>query len=100
MTLRLLCLGVISPALSGAAVVLLSLAPLAAVANSALLEAVKQNPQRARALCAELKELNSQGLSYTSSEAITKVARSQNLSSTDAEILSTYVVGLYCPDVR
>lgn len=28
------------------------------------------------------------------------VARSQGLSSTDAEILTTYVVGLHCPDVR
>ncbi|MEY2643620.1 MAG: hypothetical protein RLZZ611_269 [Cyanobacteriota bacterium] len=100
MTLRPLRLGVLPPALSCAAVALLSLAPLAAAANSALLDSVKQNPQRARALCAELKELNSQGLSYTSSAAVTKVARSQNLSSTDAEILSTYVVGLYCPDVR
>jgi hypothetical protein len=28
------------------------------------------------------------------------VARQQNLSPMDAEVLTTYVVGLYCPDVR
>ena len=71
-----------------------------ALAQSALLESVKQNPQRARALCAELKGLNAQGLSYTSAGAVAQVAARQGLSPTDAEILSTYVVGLYCPDVR
>ena len=71
-----------------------------ASAQSALLESVKQNPQRARALCGELKGLNAQGLSYTSPQAVAQVASRQGLSPTDAEILSTYVVGLYCPDVR
>ena len=71
-----------------------------AQAQSSLLDSVKQNPQRARALCTELKALNGQGLSYTSPQAISQVAASQGLSSTDAEILSTYVVGLHCPDVR
>jgi hypothetical protein len=28
------------------------------------------------------------------------VGAKQRLNNTDAEILSTYVVGLYCPDVR
>jgi hypothetical protein len=28
------------------------------------------------------------------------VAQRQGLSTTDAEILTTYVVGLHCPDVR
>lgn len=69
-------------------------------AQSSLLDSVKQNPQRARSLCAELKALNGQGVSYTSPQAVSQVAASQGLSSTDAEILSTYVVGLYCPDVR
>jgi hypothetical protein len=71
-----------------------------ALANSPLLESVKKNPQRAKALCAELKGLNSQGLSYTSPQAVAQIAARQGLNSTDAEILSTYVVGLYCPDVR
>jgi hypothetical protein len=30
----------------------------------------------------------------------TIVAREQNLSPTDSEVLLTYVVGFYCPDVR
>jgi hypothetical protein len=76
----------------------LGLAP--ASAQSALLESVKQNPQRAKALCNELKGLNAQGLSYTSPQAVAQIAARQGLSPTDAEILSTYVVGLYCPDVR
>lgn len=77
-----------------------SLATLPSAANSALLESVKQNPQLARTLCGELKGFNSQGLSYTSTQVVNAVAARQNLSSTDAEILATYVVGLYCPDVR
>jgi hypothetical protein len=72
----------------------------AALANSPLLDSVKQNPQRAKALCNTLRGLNAQGLSYTSAQAVAQVAGSQGLSNTDAEILSTYVVGLYCPDVR
>jgi hypothetical protein len=31
---------------------------------------------------------------------VSQIAARQNLSPTEAEILSTYVVGLYCPDVR
>jgi hypothetical protein len=76
------------------------LPPQAAWAQSSLLDSVKQNPQRARALCTELKALNDQGISYTSDQARSKVASSQGLSNNDAEILATYVVGLYCPDVR
>jgi hypothetical protein len=71
-----------------------------ALANSPLLDSVKRNPQRARAICTELKALNARGLSYTSPQAVAQVGAQQGLNSTDAEILSTYVVGLYCPDVR
>jgi len=85
------------PALGAA---LLALTPAAALANSPLLDSVKRNPQRAREICAELKALNAQGLSYTSAQAVAQVAARQGLNNTDAEILSTYVVGLYCPDVR
>ena len=85
-------------ALFGAALTAIAIQPVAA--QSALLESVKQNPQRAQALCSQLKGLNAQGLSYTSPQAIAQIASSQGLSSTDAEILSTYVVGLHCPDVR
>ncbi len=76
----------------------LPLTPLQAA--SPLLESVKQNPQLAQRICTDLRQLNSRGVSSNSPEAVTMVARSQGLSSTDAEILTTYVVGLHCPDVR
>ena len=83
------------------AATILSLVPVApALADSALLESVKQNPQTAKALCAELQALNARGLSYNSPEATAQIAKQQGLNNTDAEILSTYVVGLYCPKVR
>jgi hypothetical protein len=85
------------PALGAA---LLALTPVAALANSPLLDSVKRNPQRARDICTELKALNAQGISYTSAQAVAQVGARQGLNNTDAEILSTYVVGLYCPDVR
>jgi hypothetical protein len=69
-------------------------------ANSSLLESVKQNPQKAKALCSQLRAINAQGLSYNSPQAVAQIAQQQGLSNTDAEILSTYVVGLYCPDIR
>jgi len=74
--------------------------PSAAQAQSALLESVKQNPARAKALCAQLRSFNAQGLLATSPTAITEIARQENLSPMDAEVFSTYVIGLYCPDVR
>ena len=86
--------------LSGAGLALALGLAIPALANSPLLESVKNNPQRAKALCSELKALNAKGLSYTSPQAVAQIAARQGLSNTDAEILSTYVVGLYCPDVR
>lgn len=71
-----------------------------ASAQSQLLEKVKQNPAEAKQICSELRQLNSAGISSTSSQAITTIAKQNNLSSMDAEVLSTYVIGLYCPDVR
>ncbi len=84
--------------LAGAAGLLLAGGP--SPAASPLLESVKQNPQLARSLCDDLRKLNKRGIRATSSEAVAMVARRQGLSSTDAEILTTYVVGLHCPDVR
>jgi hypothetical protein len=69
-------------------------------AASVLLESVKQNPERAKALCAQFKQLNAEGKSATSPESIARVASSQGLSPMDAEVLTTYVIGLHCPDVR
>ena len=94
--LSFLAAAVLGAGLSG----LSTLTPPPASAQSTLLDSVKQNPQRAKSLCGELKGLNAQGLSYTSPQAIAQIASRQGLSATDAEILSTYVVGLYCPDVR
>lgn len=67
--------------------------------QSALLESVKQNPQRGKTLCQQLRQLNAQGQSFTSSQVTAAVARQQSLTSADAEVLVTYVVGFYCPDV-
>jgi hypothetical protein len=71
-----------------------------AMAQSALLDSVKNNPAKAKAICSQLKALNAQGLSSTSPQAVAVVAKEQNLSPMDAEVLNTYVVGMYCPDVR
>jgi len=84
----------------GLAIVFFLIAAVPAQANSPLLDAVKKNPQRAQALCADLKNLNAKGISYTSPQAVAQIAARQGLSNTEAEIVSTYVVGLYCPDVR
>ncbi len=70
------------------------------LAASALLESVKQNPALAERLCQQFKQMNAQGKSATSKESIAMVARSQDLTPVDAEVLATYVIGLHCPDVR
>jgi len=72
----------------------------AARAQSNLLQTVKRDPARARKLCQQLRELNRQGLSYTSKRAVQQIATQENLTPMDAEVLTTYVVGLHCPDVR
>jgi hypothetical protein len=69
-------------------------------AASALLESVKQNPALAKSLCAQFKQLNAAGRSATAADSIAIVASSQGLSQMDAEVLTTYVIGLHCPDVR
>jgi hypothetical protein len=71
-----------------------------AQAGSALLDRVKQNPKLAVAICTELRGLNAQGLTSTSPQAVDRIAVMEGLNKTDAEILTTYVVGLHCPDVR
>lgn len=69
-------------------------------AQSALLEAVKTNPARAKSLCSQLRNFNAQGLAATSPTVVAQIARQENLSPMDAEVLTTYVIGLHCPDVR
>lgn len=75
-------------------------APNQAMAQSALLESVKQNPARAKALCGQFRSFNAEGISATSPQAVARTARQENLSPMDAEVLTTYVIGLHCPDVR
>ena len=69
-------------------------------AQSTLLESVKRNPKEAKALCRQFKALNAKGKSALSGKSIGRLADQRNLSTTDAEILATYVIGLHCPDVR
>jgi hypothetical protein len=82
----------------GLAMIPLLLSPLPAAAG--MLDTVKQNPALARSLCEQFKQLNASGQSATSKEANAKLAASQGLSPLDAEVLTTYVIGLHCPDVR
>ena len=69
------------------------------LSQSKLLESVKNNPADAIKICNKFKELNSQGLSASSSEAIEFVSKKNKLSPVNAEILSIYVIGLHCPQV-
>jgi 7-keto-8-aminopelargonate synthetase-like enzyme len=94
-----------SPTIFSASLVPALLISLAAVlapalAQSQLLESVKQNPARAKALCSQFQGFNAQGFSATSPTAVGQIASQQNLSPMDSEVLITYVIGLYCPDVR
>ena len=82
----------------GLAVIPLLLSSLPATAG--MLDTVKQNPALARSLCEQFKQLNASGQSATSKESIARVAASQGLGTIDAEVLTTYVIGLHCPDVR
>lgn len=84
--------------IGGVVLSLLASQPLQAA--SALLETVKQNPALAKSLCAQFKQLNASGRSATAPDSIAMVASSQGLSKVDAEVLTTYVIGLHCPDVR
>ena len=69
-------------------------------AQSSLLESVKRNPAEANALCNQFRAFNKKGISSSSKEVIKRVATQRNLNDTDAEILSIYVIGMNCPDVR
>ncbi len=71
-----------------------------AFAQSTLLQNVKNNPKEAQALCKQFRDLNSKGISASSKEAIQQISSQKNLTTTDAEILSIYVIGLNCPEVN
>tara|TARA_B100000579_G_C22406454_1_gene654299 strand:- start:260 stop:529 length:270 start_codon:yes stop_codon:yes gene_type:complete len=69
-----------------------------AIAQSKLLEEVKRNPDEAKSICQDFKELNKKNISAGSQKSIQKISNKKNLSEVDAEILSMYVRGLYCPE--
>ena len=79
---------------------LLGSASLVVSANSDLLNSVKRNPEKAKGMCRSFRQMNANDKSAYSKKATNKVARSQNLTFQEAEILVTYVVGMHCPDVR
>ena len=72
----------------------------AAAADSDLLNGVKSNPQEAKAMCQDFKDLNERGKSAYDRATTRNVAQSRQISKPDAEVLITYVVGIHCPDVR
>ena len=69
-----------------------------AMAQSRLLENVKRNPDEAESICQSFKEFNKQNISAGSPRSIKKISNQKNISEIDAEILSMYVRGLYCPE--
>ena len=69
-----------------------------AIAQSRLLEGVKRNPDEAKTICLNFRELNKKNISAGSPKSIQKISTQKNISTVDAEILSMYVRGLYCPE--
>ncbi len=68
------------------------------MAQSRLLEGVKRNPDEAKSMCKSFRELNKENISAGSQKSIQKISIQKNISEVDAEILSMYVRGLYCPE--
>ena len=69
-----------------------------AMAQSTLLEDVKRNPDEAKFICQNFIELNKKNISAGSQQSIKNISIKKNISEVDAEILSMYVRGLYCPE--
>ena len=68
------------------------------MAQSRLLEGVKRSPDEAESMCESFRELNKENISTGSQKSIQKISIQKNISKVDAEILSMYVRGLYCPE--
>ena len=68
------------------------------IAQSRLLEGVKRNPDEAKSICDSFRKLNKENISAGSQKSIQKISIQKNISEVDAEILSMYVRGLYCPE--
>ena len=69
-----------------------------AMAQSRLLDGVKRNPDEAKSICKSFRGLNKESISASSPKSIQKISIQKNISEVDAEILSMYVRGLYCPE--
>ena len=68
------------------------------MAQSTLLEDVKRNPGEANSICQNFKELNKKNISAGSKKSSQEISSQKNISEVDAEILSMYIRGLYCPE--
>ncbi len=68
------------------------------MAQSRLLDGVKRNPGEAKSICENFRALNKQKISAYSPQSIQKISIQKNISEVEAEILSIYVRGLYCPE--
>tara|TARA_B100000700_G_scaffold323089_1_gene426121 strand:+ start:776 stop:1042 length:267 start_codon:yes stop_codon:yes gene_type:complete len=80
--------------------VFLSASNSPAIAQSNLLESVKNNPAEAANICKKFRKYNAEGLSASSKKVLSEFAKQKGLSLLDAEILSIYVIGLHCPEVN
>ena len=69
-----------------------------AMAQSSLLDSVKRSPDEAKSICQNFKELNKKNISASSPQSIQKISAKKNINEVDAQILSMYVRGLYCPE--
>ena len=69
-----------------------------AIAQSTLLEDVKRNPDEAKSICQNFRELNKKDISAGSPKSIQKISKQKNIREVDAEILAMYIRGLYCPE--
>ena len=69
-------------------------------ASAGVLDRVKANPALAQTLCGQFRQWNAENRSANAPESIAAVAAREGLSTVDAEVLTTYVIGLHCPDVR
>ena len=67
-------------------------------AQSEILGSVKRNPDEAKSICQSFRELNKKGISASSKKSIQEISKKKTISEIDAEILSMYVRGLYCPE--
>ena len=69
-----------------------------AMAQSRLLEDVKRNPDEAKSICQNFRDLNQKNISAVSPKSIQQISNQRNISKVDAEVLSMYIRGLYCPE--